>query len=67
MSGVKPFLTKVWVGRHWWYLDTNHRFSYHEHRVARRWIGVVSYRKVEDGYPQKAAKIHSLEVSDPQE
>jgi hypothetical protein len=39
------FLTKFWIGRHWWYIDTNHRFSYHEARVLGRYVGIVSYKK----------------------
>lgn len=43
------YLTKIWVGRHWWYIDTKHSYSYKEVRVFRRWIGTVSYMKGELG------------------
>lgn len=44
---MKPYLTKVAIGRHWWYIDTNRRWSI-ERRLFGRWLIVRSYRKVYD-------------------
>lgn len=45
-SNDTEYLTKVWIGRHWWYIDTNRRFSQHNKRILGRWVGIVSYEKV---------------------
>jgi hypothetical protein len=45
---TKPYLTKVWIGRHWWYIDTDRKWKSKNFRFVRRWAGAVSYRKATD-------------------
>jgi hypothetical protein len=45
---AKAWLTKIWIGRHWWYIDTSRRYRQRNMRVFRRWVGVVSYEKAKE-------------------
>jgi len=45
---MTPYLTKVWVGRHWWYLDTSKKYKQRNVKILGRWIGVVSYAKTRE-------------------
>lgn len=38
----RPWLTKVWIGRHWRYIHTRRRYWMLGHRL--RW-GVASYKR----------------------
>lgn len=42
---MKPWLTKIWLGRHWRYVHTKHK--YRLLGKSRRW-GIVSYKRGED-------------------
>ena len=46
---MKPYLTKVWIGNRWWYLDTNRRYKLWQGRIFWVKIGIVSYKHVEEG------------------
>lgn len=43
----KPYLTKLWWGRWWVYVDTNRKYKYRTAKFIFFW-GIVSYRKIEE-------------------
>jgi hypothetical protein len=44
----KPYLTKLWFGRWWVYIDTNRKYKYRCRKLGF-YTGIVSYKKTHFG------------------